>query len=260
MRGPDYRLDGFEPASGAVEGDFLSATQWDDMYTELAAHHTADDSYLLFYDRAAIWDDVPGSAEYVGMHIQRDSAEGTFAFDSARQPTVPFTQNWLSNRGCPPEAIELGAVPGPRPADALTSQVEDRLRANPGGRYTLLEDYTHNPGTFRDGVEVNALVHDAHPDSAERPYRLFLEETAPSLDTYTVREGAFTSAEAADAWLRARDTPLPLAPAPARDPVDRRAAAALTRTTTSVTASTQPSLPGITAAPGTVHARSRGLA
>lgn len=258
MTGPDYRLDGFEPASGAVVGDFLSATQWDDMYTELAAHHTANDSYLLFYDRAAIWDNVPGSAEYVGMHIHRDCAEGTFTFESARQPTVPFTQNWLSNRGCPPEAIELDE-PGPRPADALTSQVEDRLRANSGGRYTLLEDYTHNPGIFREGVEISTLVHDAHPGSAERPYRLFLEETTPSLDTYTVREGAFNSAEAADAWLRDRDTPLPLAPAPASDTVGRRATAALARTTTNATDSTQPPLPGITATPGTVHARSRGL-
>lgn len=258
MNSPDYRVDGFEAASDRVEDDFFTSTLSDDMYTEVAAHHAPGDSFLLFYDRAAIWDAVPGTAEYVGMHIQRDLVEGTFTFESAQQPTVPFSQNWLINRGCPPEAIEL-EEPGPRPADALTSQLEDRFRATPDGRYTLLEDYTHNPGNLRDGVEVSTLVHDAHPDSAERPYRLFLEETAPSLQTYTVREGAFTTAEEADAWRMNRDTPLPLAPPPANTP-DRRAAAAHARTTTDATASSQLPPPTPAPAPGTGPTRSRGRA
>ncbi|WP_326809295.1 hypothetical protein OHB04_39025 [Streptomyces sp. NBC_01775] len=264
MTGPDYRIDGLEPASDLVEEDFHTATLSDDMYTELASHHTKGNTFLLLYDSTAVWG-VPGTAEYVGMRVQRDLFEGTFAFEHIRQPTVPITQNWLISRGCPPDAIELGAAPGPRPTDGLTSRLEDMLRANLGGRYTLLDHYTHNPCSFNEGVEVSALVHDGHPDSAERPYRLFLEETSPSLATYTVREGAFAGAEAADAWLRDRDTPLPLAPTPAPAPapasntVDRRAAAALIRTTTSATASTQLPLPGVTAAPDTGLARSRGL-
>ncbi|MGY1435411.1 hypothetical protein [Streptomyces reniochalinae] len=258
MTGPDYRIDGFAPASALVEDDFHAATLSDDMYTELASHHTKRNTFLLLYDSTAVWD-VPGTAEYVGMRVQRDLFEGTFTFEHIRQPTVPITQNWLISRGCPPDAIELSAPPGPRPADGLTSRLEDMLRANPDGRYTLLDHHTHNPSSFNEGIEVSALVHDGHPGSTERPYRLFLEETTPSLDTYTVREGAFTNPEAVDAWLRDRDTPLPMAPAPAHHPVDRRATAALTRTTTNAMASTQPPLPGITAVPGTVQARSRGL-
>ncbi|MFG3255278.1 hypothetical protein [Streptomyces sp. NPDC048172] len=253
---PDYRIDGFEPASNSVAQDFAAVTLSDDMYVELAAHHTKGNTFLLLHDRAATWD-IPGTAEYVGMRIQRDLFEGTFTFEHIRQPTVPITQNWLISRGCPPEATDLGAAPGPRPADGLTSRLEDVLRANPDGRYTLLDHYTHNPGRFNEGIEVSALVHDGHPDSAERPYRLFLEEVTPSLDTYTVREGAFASAEAADAWLENRDTPLPLAPAPPRT-YDRRATAALTRTTTHTTASVQPPLPGVAPLPGTAPARSRG--
>ncbi|WP_019359468.1 hypothetical protein [Streptomyces sp. AA1529] len=258
MTGPDYQIDGFVPASALVEEDFHAATLSADMHTELASHHTKGNTFLLLYDSAAVWD-VPGTAEYVGMRVQRDLFEGTFAFEHVRQPTVPITQNWLISRGCPPDAIEVSAVPGPSPADGLTSRLEHMLRANPDGRYTLLDHHTHNPCSFNEGIEVSALVHDGHPDSAERPYRLFLEETTPSLATYTVREGAFNSAEAADAWLQDRVTPLPTAPAPTGSTVDRRAAAALIRTTTSATAGTQLPLPGFAAAHGTVHARSRGL-
>ncbi|MDJ1131995.1 hypothetical protein [Streptomyces iconiensis] len=257
MTGPGYRIDGFAPASERVEDDFFTAALSEDMYDELAAHHTKGNTFLLLYDSAAVWD-VPGTAEYVGMRVQRDFFEDSFTFEHTRQPTVPIAQNWLISRGCPPEEIELGAALGPRPADALTSRLEDVLRTNPGGRYTLLDDYTHNPSRTDEGIEVSVLVHDGHPDSAERPYRLFLEETAPSFATYTVREGAFTSSEAADAWLRKRDTPLPLAPAPASAP-DRRAAAALSRTTTNAPASNQLPLPGVTPTPGTGFTRSRRL-
>lgn len=257
MTGPDYRIDGFEPASVGVEDDFLNATLSDDMYEELAAYHTKGNTFLLLYDGTAVWD-VRGAAEYVGMRVQHDLLQDTFTFEATRLPTVPVAQNWLASRGCPPEAVELGAAHGPRPADTLTSRLEDVLRANPGGRYTLLDHHTHNPGRINEGITVSALARDGHPDAAERPYRLFLEETAPSFATYTMREGASTSAEATDARLRDRDTPLPLAPAPARSTVDRHAAAALTRTTTDARATSQPTLPGVTATPGTGLARSRG--
>ncbi|MGW5017081.1 hypothetical protein [Streptomyces cacaoi] len=257
MTGPDYRIEGFEPACDRVEDDVHAARLSEDMYSQLAAHHTQGNTFLLLYDGAAVWD-APGTAEYVGVHVQRDLFEGTFTFEHTRQPTVPITQNWLISRGCPPEAIEPDAALGPRPADALTSRLEDALRTNPGGRYTLLHSDTHNPGRAGAGVEVSVLVHDAHPDSAERPYRVFLEETPPSFHTYTVREGAFPSAEAANSWLRDRDTPLPLARPPVGNTVNRRAAAALTRRPTNTTAGTQLPLPGVASAPGTVHARSRG--
>ncbi|MGW7517774.1 hypothetical protein ACWGJ2_19515 [Streptomyces sp. NPDC054796] len=259
MRGPDYRIESFAPASALVKDDFMRLTLCDDMFTELAAHHTKGNTFLLLYDRAATWD-MPGTAEYLGMHIRRDLFEGTFTVEHTRKPTVPVTQNWLITRGCRPEAIELSHTPGPRPADALTTRLEDMLRTNPGGRYTLLDDHTHNPGSFTEGTEVSLLVRDDHPGSAERPYRIFLEETTPSLTTYTVREGAFPSIESATAWLRDRDTPLPLAPEPANSTVDRRAAAARTRSTTPATASTRPPLPGAAPAAGTGPVRSRGRA
>ncbi|MEU4200806.1 hypothetical protein AB0F64_12745 [Streptomyces sp. NPDC026294] len=251
MNAPDYRIDGFEAASDRVEYDFIRATLSDDMYTELAAHHTADESFLLFYDRAASWD-APGTAEYVGMHVQRDSGEGTLTFESTRQPTVPLAQNWLVSQGCPREASELGDTPGPRPADALTSRLEDRLRANPGGRYTLLEDYTHNPSNLRNSVEVSTLFHAVRPESTERPYR----ETAPSFATYTVHEGAFTSAEAVGSWLSERDEPLPLAPAPTstREP---RTTAARTRSTSGAVVNYGSSAPAATTAAAPSQERTR---
>lgn len=257
MESPDYRLDGYEAASARVEDDFLSVTICDDMYLTLAAHHPPDErnSYLLFCDRVATWD-VPGTAEYVGLRLERDVEARTFTFEVARRPTVPLGQNWLITQGCPPESIELDAALGPRPADALTSRLEDRLRANPEGRYTLLDDYTHNLTSFDEGAEVTTLLHDAHPDAAEKPYRLFLEETVPSFETYTVREGAFHSVEAANAWLDARDSPLPPAPGPS-EKLGNRAAVARTRTTTGATPGPAPDVP-TPPVPRTSVPRSRG--
>ncbi|MFF9567628.1 hypothetical protein [Streptomyces sp. NPDC014685] len=78
------------------------------------------------------------------------------------------------------------------------------------------------------GTEVRTLVRDSHPDSAHAPYRLFLEETAKDFCSYTVREGVFASAEAADAWAMDRSTPLPQSHAP-ESTVAHRAQAARTR-------------------------------
>ncbi|MFC9643514.1 hypothetical protein ACFTZF_33940 [Streptomyces mirabilis] len=227
---PDCRIDGFEAATEQIGEDFSSVTLTDDLFVTLANHHSGDGraSYLLLYDRAAIWD-TPGTAEYVSLHITRDVEQRTFAFASERHPVAPLAQNWLISRGYPNEAAEVSNH-GPRPADALTARLEDLLRANPGNRYEVLDHYTDNPCSFDFGVEVRTLVYDSHPDAADAPYRLFLEETAKGLRSYTVREGAFASADAADAWAMKRDSPLPLAPAPPGK-ADRRAAAARARST-----------------------------
>lgn len=229
----DYRIDGFEAATEQIEDDFSSATLSDDLFVPLAGHHSADgrDSYLLLHDRAAIWG-IPGTAEYVTLHITRDVEQRTFDFASERHPGAPLAQNWLVRRGCPQEAAEVSNHHGPRPADAFTARLEDLLRTNPGNRYELLDHCTDNPCSFDFGVEVRTLVYDSHPDSARTPYRLFLEETTKDLRSYTVREGAFTSAEQADTWVMERDSPLPLAPAPP-DTGGRRAAAARARPTVS---------------------------
>ncbi|ATW48222.1 hypothetical protein [Streptomyces peucetius] len=212
---PDYRIDGFEAADERIEEDFFSVTLSDDMFVPLAQHHGDDgrDSYLLFHDRAAIWD-VPGAAEYVAFHLTRDVEQRTFAFEYERAPVVPLAQNWLIRRGCPPKAAVPTSNHGPRPADTLTSRLEDLLRSNPDGRYEVIDHHTDDPGSFDFGAEVRTLVHYSHPDSTHAPYRLFLDGTAKDFRSYTVREGAFTSVEAADAWAMDRDAPLPMAPAP----------------------------------------------
>lgn len=212
---PDYRIDGLRAATEQTEEDFSSVTLSDDMFLPLVEHHSADgrDSYLLIYDWAAIWD-VPGTAEYVALHISRDDEHRTFDFASEAHPTVPLAQNWMIRHGCPDEAVELSSIHWPRPADALTSRLEEQLRANPDGRYTLVDHHTRHPGPSGLGVEVQVLLHDTAPDSASRPYRLFLEETTEDFRSYTVREGAFATADAAREWALERSCALPPPPSP----------------------------------------------
>ncbi|MGY4954828.1 hypothetical protein [Streptomyces nigrescens] len=228
---PDYRIDGFEAATEQTEDDFFSVTLSDDMLVPRAEHHSADgrDTYLLLYDRAAIWD-IPGTAEYVTLHITRDTAQRTFDFAHKRHPVIPLAQNWLIRQGCPAESAKLSNNHGPRPADVLTARLEDMLRANPNDRYTVLDHSTDNPCSFEFGIEVSTLVHDSHPASAHAPYRVFLEETTKDFRSYTVRQGAFPAAEAADTRVRERSTPLPLAPAP-DGAIGLRAEAACARST-----------------------------
>lgn len=209
---PDYRIDGFEAATERIEKGFFSLTLSDDMFVPLAEHHSPDgrDTYLLLYDRAAIWD-IPGMAEYISLHITRDVDQRTFDFDYQNHPVIPLAQNWLIRQGCPAESAELSKNHGPRLTDALTARLEDLLRANPGDRYKVIDHYTDNLCSFDFGTEVRTLVHDSHPDSASAPYRLFLEETTKDFRSYTVREGAFVTTEAADSWAMERSTPLPVA-------------------------------------------------
>ncbi|MER7047573.1 hypothetical protein [Streptomyces jumonjinensis] len=216
---PDYRLDGFTAATAEVERDFLNATFSDDSFVPLAAHHSQGgrDSYLLFFDRSATWG-IPGSPAYVALHLHRDADLGTFRFSQETHPLVPLGQRWLIEQGCPPDGIGLTNTHGLKPADPLTTLLEDLLRTGPGDRYEVLDHYT-------DDEETWALLRDADPDLAELPYRVFLEEVSFQGNTYTFREGTFATADAADDWLYDRDTPLPLAPAPALT----RAEAAVTR-------------------------------
>ncbi|MEU8782627.1 hypothetical protein [Streptomyces sp. NPDC048637] len=195
--------------------DFHGVTLSDDMLVPLAEHDSVDgrDTYLLLNDRSAIWD-LPGTAEYVTLHITRDLEQRAFGFEHERHPVIPLAQNWLIHQGCPAESAELSKNHGTQPADALTARPDDMLRTNPDGRYTILDHSTANPCSFDFGIEVSTLVHDCHPDSAHAPYRIFLEETTKDFHSYTVWEGAFPTSEAADTWVQERSTPLPLAPAP----------------------------------------------
>lgn len=212
---PAYRIDGYEAAAERIEDDFVSVTLSDGEFLPLAEHHTADgrDSYLLLYDGSAIWG-IPGAPSYVSLHITRDVEQRTFRFRQDTHPLIPLAQNWLIRKGCPPDAIEVSRQDGPRAADALTTQLEDRLQTNPGNRYEVIDHYTDNTGSFDAGIETWTLTRDSHPDSVSAPYRLFIEEVTKNMGSYTVREGTFTSAEAADSWISDRDTPLPPAAAP----------------------------------------------
>ncbi|MFF8866019.1 hypothetical protein ACF08B_28605 [Streptomyces sp. NPDC015139] len=216
---PDYRIDGFAPATEALKQDFFAVTLSDDMFVPLAEHHSDDgyDSYLLFHDQAATWG-VSGTAEYVAFHLTRDMGKRAFTFDYERAPVVPLAQNWLVRRGCPPDATMLDRNHGPRPADALTSRLEDLLRTNPDGRYEVLDHYTDTPGSLDIATEVRTLVRDSHPDSA------------PS------------SAEAADAWAMDRSAPLPLPPGSESSAV-HRAHAARARTRSALAGSASLAVP-----------------
>ncbi|MYS67836.1 hypothetical protein GTW66_28695 [Streptomyces sp. SID5473] len=207
---PDYRLDGFTAATAEVERDFFHATISDDSFVPLAAHHSPDDrdSYLLFFDQSATWG-IPGSPAYVALHLTRDAELGTFRFSQETHPLVPLGQRWLIEQGCPPEGIGLTNTHGLQPADPLTTLLENRLRTGPEDRMKVLDHYTNDEETW-------ALLHDTDPASAELPFRVFLEEVSFQENTYTVREGAFATADAADDWLSDRDTPLPPAPALSR--------------------------------------------
>ncbi|MFM9371868.1 hypothetical protein [Streptomyces sp. Da 82-17] len=207
---PDYRIDSFTGADKDTENNFASATISDDGFVRLADHHSADgrDSYFVFFDTSALWG-VPGAAEYLSLHITRDPEQRTYDFEHAVHPVLPLAQNWVIQRGCPEDAITVASAHGPRPADAQTSRLEDKLRANVDGRYEVLAHFTDNPGAFDAGVTVTTVLYDSHPDSADAPYRLFLEETTKDFATYTVREGAFTSEAAARTWTPDGGTPLP---------------------------------------------------
>ncbi|MCM1967978.1 hypothetical protein [Streptomyces sp. G1] len=235
---PDYRITGYVPGSDLIEDYFEMVTASDNLLTTVAEHHSVDgrDSYLLLYDAAAIYD-YPGAPAYVAMRITRDPERQVFDFTHSTHPLVPLAQSRLIEEGCPPDLIEVTNPHGPRPADALTSRLEGLLKANSKDRYRVLDHFTDNPGSFDFGTETWTLLHDRHPDSADAPYRLFLEEVTKDFRTYTVREGAFTSAEEADAWVAERNTPLPKAPEPHAGP---RANAARARTTT---AGVRPGIP-----------------
>ncbi|GAA1890579.1 hypothetical protein [Streptantibioticus ferralitis] len=230
---PDYRIENFEPADDTVSDDFDSFTLLDDTFVTIAQHHSGDgrDTYLVLFDESADWG-VPGSPTFMALHLNRDVEQRSFRFDAARVALVPLAQRWLIQRGCPAEAIEVSHSNAPKPKDDLTQRLEERLKSS-GSRYTIRDDYTYSPGRFDFGVETWVLVHDSHPDSAEQPYRIFLEEISADLDSYTLREGAFADEDAAQEWLWNRDTPLPQ-PVEAMRDTTRRAQVALARSTTGI--------------------------
>ena len=165
---------------------------------------------------------VPGEPQIAAIKVARDFTRNTFTFESSYHATVSFAQNWLIERGCPPERITQVSDGFLKPADDLTARIEQQLRTS-GARYEVLDSYTSD----YDPCETWTLAHDSH--AAQAPVRLFLEEWAIETNTYTLREGAFGDQGAAHEWLEERSTPLPRPPEHRGEAASLRARAALIR-------------------------------
>ncbi|GCD41842.1 hypothetical protein [Streptomyces paromomycinus] len=171
--------------------------------TVVASHHQGDDSYAVLHDSSMTWD-LPGSPQYLAVHIDRNEATGSFRYASERLPLVPLAQQWLVARGCPVSALRARTDLGPEAADAKTSALEAKLAASPG-RYEILDHYTDDTIDY----ETTVLVRDLHPTAAQRPFRVLVEKWDVDANRYTLREGCFADAAQAGEWLEDRDTPLP---------------------------------------------------
>lgn len=216
----DFRLDDdFVPADNASRTTERAFFQGD--LALISEHHTGPNgshSYLLAHDVSATWG-VPGEPQLVAIKIARNLADRTFSFEASRHAQAAFAQNWLVERGCPPDRL-VQSDDFLKPADKLTSQAEQQVRES-GGRYQILDSHTWDS----EPCESWTLVRDSR--ATEQPVRVFLEEADLGAGTYTVREGAFADVQSARAWLYERPDPLPEPPAAA----ERRARAARSRST-----------------------------
>ncbi|RSO24303.1 hypothetical protein DMH15_31335 [Streptomyces sp. WAC 06725] len=193
--------------------------------TVVASHQQGDDSYAVLHDRSMTWG-LPGSPQYLAVHIDRNQPTGTFRYASERLPLVPLAQQWLVARGCSVSALRARTDLGPEAADAKTSALEAKLAASPG-RYEILDHYTDDVIDF----ETTVLLRDQHPTAAQRPFRVLVEKWDFDANRYTLREGCFADAAQAGEWLEGRSTPLPESAVPS-------------------TAQARPPLPGIPPRPG----------
>ncbi|MFE3774517.1 glycosyl hydrolase [Streptomyces sp. NPDC059122] len=219
----DFRLDDFEPAD--ADSEYAEQYFWASDHTVLAEHHSTPNgshhSFVLAHDRSVTWG-PPGEPQIRAIKVTRDLVQNTFTFESTYHPTVSFAQNWLIERGCPPERISQLDDGFMKPADDLTMRVEQRLRTS-GNRYEVLDSYTSD----FDPCETWTLTRDSVATQA--PIRIFLEEGNFDSHTYTMREGAFADEDAARHWLDNRSNPLPQPPKHLGDAAALRSRAALTR-------------------------------
>ncbi|MYV69532.1 glycosyl hydrolase [Streptomyces sp. SID2131] len=201
----DFDLDELAPADDAS----AEAVErfWSGDLTAVTKHHITPDrsrGYVVAHDRTAVWG-APGAPQVMAIAVARDLQQFTFSLETSHHATVPFAQNWLVERGCPPAKIAQIAKGYLDPADDLTLQVEQQIRES-GTRYEVLDTYTSDSGP----CETWTLTRDSQADQV--PVRLFLEEWDHDAGTYTVREGAFADVDAAHSWLENRDGPLPEPP------------------------------------------------
>jgi hypothetical protein len=233
---PDFRLDGLMPGDEASE--FAESMMWPGDLTLVAEHHTTPNgshSFFVVHDRTMTWGE-PGSPQLVAVKIARDLDARTFTIESENHAALGFAQNWLIERGCPPDPIARLSSEFVQPADDRTIRVEQQIRTS-GDQYKVLDTLTSDGHPY----ETWTMVRDSAASHA--PIRVFLEEADLVADVYTMREGAFPDEDAALEWLDDRDTPLPEPPEYRGDPAALRTRAALTRSAGSTTSpSTGPSL------------------
>ncbi|MET7571248.1 glycosyl hydrolase [Streptomyces sp. NPDC005492] len=218
----DFRLGDFVPADAASER--AEEAFWPGDLTVMAKHHTAphgSHSFVVAHDRSMTWG-VPGDPQVVAIVVAQDLSLNTFTFESTYHATVAFAQNWLIERGCPPEPIAQVDGNFMRPVDDLTVRIEQQIRES-GARYEVLASQTSD----FDPCETWTLTRDSSTDQA--PIRVFLEEGDPEAHKYTMREGAFADEDTARDWLEDRSSPLPQPPAYRDEAAALRAGVALTR-------------------------------
>lgn len=218
----DFRLDDFEPAD--ADSEYAEQRFWAGDLTVLAEHHSTPNgshNFVLAHDGSVTWG-VPGEPQIRAIKVARDLNQNTFTFESTYHSTVSFAQNWLIERGCPPERISQVGDDFMKPADDLTARVEQKLRTS-GDRYKVLDSYTSD----FDPCETWTLTRDSI--AAHAPIRIFLEVGDFDAHTYTMREGAFAHEDAARHWLDDRSTALPQPPEYRGDAAVLRTRAALTR-------------------------------
>ncbi|MFI8342785.1 glycosyl hydrolase [Streptomyces sp. NPDC085639] len=201
----DFNLDELAPADAASE----EAVErfWSGDLTALPQHHTTPNgshSFVVAHDQSATWG-IPGAPQVMAIAAARDLNRFTYTLETSHHATVSFAQNWLVERGCPPEKIAKTHGGYLKPADDLTVWVERQIRES-GARYEVLDNHTSDS----DPCETWTLTRDA--SAAQAPVRLFHEEWDHAAGTYTMREGAFADVGAARAWLDDRSGPLPEPP------------------------------------------------
>jgi hypothetical protein len=200
-----FDLPGLAPADGASR-EAVGMLRPDNL-TVLAQHHTTPSgsrTFVVAHDESVTWG-IPGSPQLVVIAVVRDHSQRTFTAETSYHATVPFAQNWLIERGCPPERIAVRGDGYVQPADDLTLKVERQIRES-GTRYQVVDTHTSD----FDPSETWTLALDTCADQA--PVRVFHEEWDHHTSTYTMREGAFADVETARAWLDERGGPLPEPP------------------------------------------------
>ncbi|MFB6991372.1 hypothetical protein ACFC0C_16235 [Streptomyces sp. NPDC056178] len=209
---PDFRLKGFEAADERVAEAFWQHIEIEQSdLTVLAEHHAPDGqhSHYVLHNGAVTWG-IPGEPQIVALHLQRETTSRTFRFEHATLPLPAMAQSWLIARDCPKDAIRLPPELGTTAADKATAALEERLMSD-GDHFALLHSYTADTAKV---PQILVLLR-ALDESAVLPFRILLEEADLSLGTHTLREGGFSTLEAAtawwDGWTVGQEVPLPVA-------------------------------------------------